>query len=512
MSKKIIFLLILIFILSLGIRTYHLDKIPAGFFCDEAANGFNAYTLSQRGVDEHGVSYPFFFRSFGDYRNPVAIYSMIPFIKLLGLNEFSVRMTNALYGSLTIIVIFFLARKLFGQKAALFSALLLAISPWHIHFSRTGFEFILFPFYFSLALLFFLEGLEKPWSLILSALFWGIAFYTYYPSQMVIPVFLLFLVVIYREKLLSQRKKIIILCLIITLVWALPFLLGIKQGTILTRFKNVSIFETLPWSQAAKSVFLSFINHFSPLFLFFKGDIDFPGHFIARHSVRGMGELYLFQLPLIVIGAYWLAKKASRKIVPLVLLLFLIYPLGSIFTVNGPFAHRSIIGVIPFHLLSGVGINQLVHIKKRPLWLKTFIAVLVSLALLASFIHYSSLYFKKYPLYSSDFWGWQYGPKEIMKYFLTAKDSYDDLYMSGEFNAGKVFLKFYDPDNACSSKCKLGDFWRTPEIYNPKRRQLFALSPEYLKKSNFHDRFNIKQTVYYPNNVPAFFIGEISYR
>ena len=35
--------LFLILILGLFLRTYQLDQIPAGFFADEAANGFNAY-------------------------------------------------------------------------------------------------------------------------------------------------------------------------------------------------------------------------------------------------------------------------------------------------------------------------------------------------------------------------------------------------------------------------------------------------------------------------------------
>lgn len=93
-------------------------------------------------------------------------------------------------------------------------------------------------------------------------------------------------------------------------------------------------------------------------------------------------------------------------------------------------------------------------------------------------------------------------------YFLKEKNNYDHLYMSGEFNGGEIFIKFYDPENNCQNKCKIGDFWREPTIYNPSRRQLFSLSPEYLKNSSFEKQFSMKKIIYYPDGSPAFFIGE----
>ena len=117
--------------------------------------------------------------------------------------------------------------------------------------------------------------------------------------------------------------------------------------------------------------------------------------------------------------------------------------------------------------------------------------------------------FEVNPLTTSDFWGWQYGPRDIIKYFLIKKDNYDDLYMSGEFNGAEIFLKFYYPENSCQNKCKIGDFYREPAIYNPARKQLFSLSPDYLSRSNFKEKFSIKKTLYYPNGTIAFLIGEI---
>lgn len=305
-QKTSLFILLLILILGFFLRVVNLDKVPNGFFCDEASIGYNAYSLLKTGKDEYGNSYPFFFRCFGDYRNPVTIYLMIPTIALFGVSEFSVRLTSAIAGGLSVFILYLLSKEIFPKDdpLCLMTSLFLAISPWHIHFSRTGFEFIYFPFFFSVALYLFFLGTKKESFLPLSLLFFGITFYTYYPTQFQTPLFLSGLFLTFRKSLFSkERVKNTILSLSIFLICLIPFLIGIRQGTVLTRFQSVSIFrEEKKTEKLARSIFTSYLNHFSPDFLFKKGDIDFPGHFISRHSVRGIGELYWFQLPLIILG------------------------------------------------------------------------------------------------------------------------------------------------------------------------------------------------------------------
>jgi hypothetical protein len=113
--------------------------------------------------------------------------------------------------------------------------------------------------------------------------------------------------------------------------------------------------------------------------------------------------------------------------------------------------------------------------------------------------------YKKYPLYSSDFWGWQYGPKEIINYFITQSRNYDELYMTGYFNAPEIFLKFYDPKRECFN-CFIGG----RDKFNPKKRQLFALRVEEVEQHKKEIKnFRIKKIIYYPNGSKAFYIGEV---
>src|SRR5687768_9672490 len=99
-------LLALVFILGLTLRVISLDRYPVSLTIDEVAVGYNSYSLSQTGRDEHGKFLPLIFRSIGDYKSPLLIYLNIPATLLFGLNEFSTRITIALVGALTIPLVF----------------------------------------------------------------------------------------------------------------------------------------------------------------------------------------------------------------------------------------------------------------------------------------------------------------------------------------------------------------------------------------------------------------------
>src|SRR5262245_30309553 len=144
-SRRVYALLALIVCGALALRVFRLGELPAGLFCDEAAPGYNAWALLHHGIAENGERWPLFYWSFFGYKNPIFLYgSMLP-IGLLGLSELSVRLTSALFGAGTVLALFFLGRALAGDAMGLASAALLAVCPWHLHFSRIAFDLISFP-------------------------------------------------------------------------------------------------------------------------------------------------------------------------------------------------------------------------------------------------------------------------------------------------------------------------------------------------------------------------------
>lgn len=507
--KQSKFLIALFFILILGffLRVYQLDKIPSGFFADEASIGYNAYTILTQGKDEYGTSYPIFFQAFGEYKNPIQIYTTVPLIALFGLNEFSVRLTSAILGTLGIFGLYLLVKELFkktenSRLLALFSAIFLAISPWHLHFSRTSLEgqtaFVAFTIF---ALYFFFNGQKNLFLLPLSLALFSLALYSYFPARIFIPLFGFGIFLIFFPFFLKNRKMTLISFLL--LIFLLPFLQALFSPSGWARWQQVNIFSHPPQNQTiAQHIINNYLTHFSLDYLFFRGDIGMSTNFITRHSVSGMGELYLFQLPLILLGVIYAFKKTEKKIFITLAIWTILYPIGSMFTGDQIQATRSIIGVVPFQIFSGASLGYLLVIKKRVL--KFILVMFLAIIIVGSFSKYLQRYFRDYPMYSSGFWGWQYGPREIMRYFLENKKNYDEMFIMGYFNSPEIFIKFYDPKNSCLSKCQTGDL----KNLNPARRQLFAIETERLPEvKNFS--LEIKKTILYPNGQPAFYLSEI---
>src|SRR3990172_2400611 len=190
MFKRIVLLLI---ILLAGIlRFWRLGEYPA-LNADEAAIGYNAYSLIQTGEDEHGNPRPIHFQSFNDYKPGLYFYLVLPFIKFLGLNEWAVRIPGAALGVATVYLVYLLVKELFKEKnlsfdiyhLALIASLILAISPWHIHFSRGGWEVNISTFFMVLGLWLFLKGLNNIVFLFLSSLVFVLSLYAYHSARIV---------------------------------------------------------------------------------------------------------------------------------------------------------------------------------------------------------------------------------------------------------------------------------------------------------------------------------------
>src|SRR3990167_9019791 len=511
MSKKVYLTGILaILLLSFILRVYDLSNNPPGFFSDEAAIGYNAYKILQTGKDEYGNPFPIFFRSFGDYRLPVPIYANIPFIALFGLSEFGVRFTAVFYGLISILFIILIASEIFGKNTGLLAGMLTGILPWHIHMSRWGAEYIYFPALLSIGLYLFLRSFRKESLLVYAFIFFGLSLYTYYAALIVIPLLVLFSLIVWLVKKQLFSRQVITKSLIIFSLICVPIFFGIKSGILLTRWKSIDN-PPKALNESFYQMLITYVNHYSPDFLFLKGDADFKGHFVTRHSVRGFGELYLFQLPLLMIGLITMLMKKKDPRIYLILFLLLIYPTGNAIALEGPFATKSIVGVIPFSIISALGLSKVLDLimQFNNKAFKMGIAIIIFGYITVSLAGYCQALFKEYPIYSANYWGWQYGPKTIISYLLKERNNYDELYFSVDFNGPDIFLKFYDPEGECNN-CKLGGI----DDYSPKKKQLFSIRVEALneaKSKNIMLEFKRIKTIYYPGGSEAFYIGEAQF-
>ncbi|MDO8657659.1 MAG: glycosyltransferase family 39 protein, partial [Candidatus Levybacteria bacterium] len=182
-GKYIFLFLFILTIFGGGLRFFKNTENPISLSIDEVAFGYNAYSVLKTGRDEYGKFLPLTFKSTGDYKNPVPIYSMIPSIALFGLNEFSIRFPTALIATLSIFLFFFFFMEITGdRKISLVASSLLTISPWHIYYSRYVSDHLIAGFLVVLGALCLLKMLKSGrwlWS-IGSAVFFTLSIYTYY--------------------------------------------------------------------------------------------------------------------------------------------------------------------------------------------------------------------------------------------------------------------------------------------------------------------------------------------
>jgi len=499
-KKNII--LILILIIGTFLRLYQLNNNPSGFFCDEAAIGYNAYSLITTGHDEWNQKWPMFFKSFGEYKSPIMTYSTIPFVAILGLNEFSVRLTSVFWGIVGIYAIYLLGQTAYNKKIGLLSALFLSISPWHIHFSRVSLEGLTPYLSFTMLGVFYWLLYLKKTKLkdgVKASIFLVLATYSYFPARIFIPLFGLTILVFSLKTILKQKKHLIILALLTAILMA-PLIFHIILGPGLSRW------EMVKGEYNFKNLYSKYFTYFSYDYLFAKGDIDFKNQFITRHSIRGLGQLYLFQLPLLFFGLIKIFRSIKKsKFSAIILFWLILYPIPDLFTAQtNPYATRSIIGVIPFQIISSLGLLFIINYFKQHYSKKYFLLFIITIIII-SFKNYFLLS-KKYPLYSSDFWGWQYGPRQTINYFIKNQPFNDLMCLEGKFNSPEIFIRFYDPENQCLNKCRICDF-KSKDI---NKNQLFSISHESFENMKEKTNFLIQETINYPNGDPAFYIGKFT--
>src|SRR3990172_6192442 len=96
--KKYLWLWLIIGVAFLQ-RFWQVGQLPATLNRDEAAVAYNAFLLSETGKDEWGRSWPVALESFGDYKLPGYSLVLMPFFKLLGLNDWVVRLPSVIAGT-----------------------------------------------------------------------------------------------------------------------------------------------------------------------------------------------------------------------------------------------------------------------------------------------------------------------------------------------------------------------------------------------------------------------------
>lgn len=457
-------LIYLIILLAIVLRGYAINSIP-GLNPDEAALGYNAYSLIQTGKDEHGANWPLHFKSFGDFKPGGYVYLALPFVKIFGLNELAVRLPNLILSVLTIFFLFKLIKLVTNnEKLALLSALVLTISPWHIHFSRGGWETSAALTFITIGTYFFYKSLNKKITLnfFLFAFFYVISLYIYHSVRLVAPLLALSLVLTNYKYFLKNIKKII-LPIIIGVIIAIPVLFSFLRNGGSARFGGVGltadkgpllraeelmnqhanvklinraihnkrILYLISWGQ-------KYTSHFDLNFLFIDGDE------VPRSKVPDMGQLYLIDSIFLILGIFFIiTNKENSKLKNLTIPWLLIAPVASSLTFQAPSALRSLPMVIPLSVLISLGIYEI--FSRIPKNTKNISIILSIIIYIYSLIYYLDAYYIHYPKRLPS--AWSYGFSELVKYTESEKYQYKNVYITDKYDQPYIMFLFYSKYN-----------------------------------------------------------------
>ena len=428
---KKFWILLLILFLACILRFYELPNNPSGLTWDEAALGYNSYSLLQTGRDEYGTLLPLNLKSFGDWKPAFYVYLDIPFVAILGLNELAVRFPSAIFGILGVLGIYLLVNELFKKKSlALLAAFFLAISPWHIQFSRPAFEANVALTFNIFGVYFFLKGLRNKKWFIWSALVFGLSLLTYQASRLFVPLLILGLLFIFKKD--YHRKNLIAPTLVIIFFLSLvgwTFLTGQTSRLATQNFfaysrSQVEIktitnedgmdvnslgFQLLhgEWWAYTKGLVERYLIYFSPKMLFTDGDYS------QRHKVPDLGVLYYFSVILIPLGIVYLLKfgGAGNKIIFFWLLLA---SLPAVLSRDLISILRAFNMVIPWVILEAAGIWWLIEkIRGVKKYWGYMVTILIGLVIIANFLIYLDRYFVHAPKEYSNYW--LYGYKQVFE-------------------------------------------------------------------------------------------------
>lgn len=468
-----IFLITLLWIFLFGIflRFYQLSQIPNGFHIDEAINGVNGYFILQTGKDSNNKRFPLQTEVFGDYNPTGYSYLTILPIKLFGLNEFSTRFPGSFLGSLTILASFLLAFSIFkNKKIGLLSAFLIAISPWHIVFSRSSEQTVVSLFFVVLgfALVFLSFENKKLKLLIPGILLLTISFFMYFTPRVFVPLLLL-AILIYLFNLWHKGENIRYKSFLFgsfVYLGTLAFILVFVTRGGGDRFKQVSVFGSLGTRLVMEeqiredgvanthvkitqlfhnkvvnhllAYVTNYVDYFSGNFLFIKGGLP------IWFRVEGMGLMYLTELPFLLIGLIMLVLN-KNSIYKIPMLWILLGPVVAALTIDDvPNIRRSLVMLPMLEIVSSFGFLYILQNRKK--LAQILIVSVTGVVLIFNFSYFIHQYFIHSGIHRN--WYRNEGFDEMIK---TVKNSYNnvDKVIVTKSNGGIypliLFYMKYDP-------------------------------------------------------------------
>ena len=456
MNKKLL-ISIMIFITGisffLSVINFRISS-PPSFNADEAAFGYNAYSLLKTGRDEYGTLLPLRLKSFGDYKMPLYSYFSVPFMAVMGLNETSARALNIFLSLLFPLIVYLLTKELFKKDSYGIVAAFLSATSLGLHIvARHAHEAYLAAFLTTIALYFLIRFLKKQ-TLgrgVFFALSLLLMLFSYHPGRLFAGLFLMvaFLYAAQQKKVKRTIPVFLLITLIIGLFSVSDFIYKPERLKSLLFFSSAGIqlkvqelkteggirYLYNPLFVGIREMTFEHLSYFSPQFLLQNGDGN------DRFGYKGMGLITPIEYLLFFVGVYFVIRKKEewRYVFLFVLLLS---PLSASLSWSTSSLTRSLFLLIPISILAGYGAVNVYDVYKKNA------SIYLIVGLTACLFSYFALtqwdfYLFHYPKRLITIHAWQGGYREVNEYIKNNYDTTSHFYITRDIGMPYIFTLFY---------------------------------------------------------------------
>ncbi|HUX88850.1 MAG TPA: PA14 domain-containing protein [Chloroflexota bacterium] len=440
-----------VMVVAVFFRVYAINVFPQGLWFDEAQQGLAA---------ERILSDPGFRPIWLTGISPTAALRLYPeaaSFLLFGPSIFSIRILSIVIGVLGVFAAYLLGRELFGWRTGIVTGALLAVSPWHVDFSRFNLDGIWAVTYDAFAVYFLVKALRtrRSFEFVLAGVFLGLAANSYYTSYfvaVVIAIYVLYRVIFEGRGFLRNSLFGLGLFGIALLVTVSPLV----QFAILhlaeygSRIGQVSVLSEVQKAGNLDPLVQNVVKH---LLMF-----NYRGDSIGRHNVAAWPELDpitggLFILGLVMCLRFW---RSSNFVLPIIAVVFLL--LGGVLSVDfeAPQSLRTIDESLYASLLAALPVgflwNRLAELRLGSLAIpvrnwgvaRFSTGSIATLVLLAAVTRVDFVrYFEVQAQDNASWAAYSIGPTLLAETLNRLGNAYD-VYMSPTF-IGQPSIQFLDP-------------------------------------------------------------------
>ncbi len=304
--------LILILAAFLVSRIFRIEIVPNGFHIDELSMAVDAKSILNSGTDRWGIHYPPYFQNYGGGQNALYTYIQAFILSFLPPTIFAFRIQAVFWGAVCFFAVYGICKEITGSRGySLIGPVLVTTLPVYIMSERWGLESYLFLPVSAIVMYLLIRAIKygQIVYIILAGAFMGVSLYTYAPSYIVWPIFLV-LAGIYLLRIGKVNIKKLLMFLIPLGVVALPLILFqlVNFGFLQPFTLGISEYRPLPVEREQELTTTFILDNFRFYKRMFLG-----GEQLTYNSLKEFGTIYLFLLPFVIIGFVMCIRETIKS-------------------------------------------------------------------------------------------------------------------------------------------------------------------------------------------------------